>query len=124
MTHWDKLEQEARGIIEKTLEQLPTELQEPSGSIPVVLETSPTPEMCAEGIDTDTLGLFIGESHDMAGENLHPLPGQIFLFLENIWSFAEEDIERYREEVTVTLLHEIGHYLGLDEQDMFDRGLD
>jgi predicted Zn-dependent protease with MMP-like domain len=60
----------------------------------------------------------------MEGEDLNPLPGQILLFLENIWSYVEGDLERYREEVTVTLLHELGHYLGLDEQDMFDRGLD
>jgi len=35
---------------------------------------------------------------------------------------AEED--SYREEVRITFLHELGHYLGLDEGDLFQRGLE
>jgi len=30
----------------------------------------------------------------------------------------------YREEVRVTYLHELGHYLGWDEDDLTARGLD
>jgi len=35
---------------------------------------------------------------------------------------AEEDA--YREEVRITFLHELGHYLGLDEGDLSERGLE
>ena len=59
-----------------------------------------------------------------AEEELGPLPPQIILFLENIWELAEEDEAVYREEIRTTLLHELGHYLGLDEIDLEERGLD
>jgi predicted Zn-dependent protease with MMP-like domain len=51
-------------------------------------------------------------------------PPQIFLFLENIWDQAEADEDAFREEVHITYLHELGHYLGLNEDELFDRGLE
>ena len=53
-----------------------------------------------------------------------PLPPQIILFLENLWDMAESEEEAFREEVHTTYLQELGHYLGLDEDDLFDRGLE
>ena len=53
-----------------------------------------------------------------------PLPPQIILFLENLWEFADADEEIFLDEVHVTFLHELGHYLGLDELDLEDRGLE
>ena len=52
------------------------------------------------------------------------MPPQIILFLENLWDFAEGDESVFREEVATTLLHELGHYLGLDEDELTDRGLE
>ncbi|MBL9137881.1 MAG: metallopeptidase family protein, partial [Verrucomicrobiales bacterium] len=52
------------------------------------------------------------------------LPSQILLFLENLWEFSEEDEEIFLDEVQTTYLHELGHYLGLDEIDLEERGLD
>ncbi|MBL9126699.1 MAG: metallopeptidase family protein, partial [Verrucomicrobiales bacterium] len=48
----------------------------------------------------------------------------ILLFLENLWEFVEGDSDGYYEEVRTTYLHELGHYLGLDEIDLEERGLD
>ena len=48
----------------------------------------------------------------------------IWLFLENIWDYAGRDTAAYREEVRVTYVHELGHYLGLDEDDLEVRDLD
>lgn len=122
MSNWQELVQEAQQIVEETLAHLPGEVRPHAEAIPITLETRPTPAMQEEDISEDTLGLFVGESFDLQGEG--PMPGQILLFLENIWDFAQGDIERYREEVSVTLLHELGHFLGWDERDLFDRGLD
>jgi predicted Zn-dependent protease with MMP-like domain len=48
---------------------------------------------------------------------------RIRLFLDNLWDYAEHDRETYREEVRITLLHELGHYLGLDEAAVTALGL-
>ncbi len=73
---------------------------------------------------SDTLGLFVGEAFPEAFAGIHDLPPQILLFLENIWSYAEQQIPAYREEIRRTYLHELGHYLGLDESDLTARDLD
>jgi predicted Zn-dependent protease with MMP-like domain len=43
--------------------------------------------------------------------------------VENLRDEAEDDPTRFRQEVRTTLLHEIGHFLGLDEDGLSDRGL-
>ena len=53
-----------------------------------------------------------------------PAPTEIILYMENIWEYAGRRSPDFREEVRRTYLHELGHYLGLDEDDLFDRDLD
>ncbi len=72
----------------------------------------------------DLLGLFEGASlADPAPDSAVSLP-RIRLFLDNLWDYADGDIALFREEVRVTLLHELGHYLGLDEDQVADLGLE
>ena len=52
------------------------------------------------------------------------MPAQIILFLGNLWEFAGQEEAAFRQEVRTTLLHELGHYLGLDEDDLMERGLE
>jgi predicted Zn-dependent protease with MMP-like domain len=52
------------------------------------------------------------------------MPRRIILFLDNILEQADGDPAAFRAEVRDTLLHELGHYLGLDEDDLIDRGLE
>jgi predicted Zn-dependent protease with MMP-like domain len=47
----------------------------------------------------------------------------VLLFQRNI-ERAAADRDEVREEIRVTLLHEIGHHVGWDEHDLADRGLD
>lgn len=53
-----------------------------------------------------------------------PTPPQILLYLTSLWEFSGEDPEIFRDEVRVTYLHELGHYLGWGEDDLAQRGLD
>ena len=85
-------------------------------------EPEPNAAILADEYDPDLLGLFIGPP--LAEPEASPLPPQIILFLENLWDFAGEDEEIFREEVRITYLHELGHYLGLDEIDLEERGLE
>jgi predicted Zn-dependent protease with MMP-like domain len=82
----------------------------------------PNAGLQADGIELDTLGLFTGA--EFADEGAMVLPPQIILFLENIWSVAETSEKRSCDEVRTTFLHELGHYLGLDEDDLTERGLE
>ena len=108
--------------VEATILALPKPLRERAAKLPVTFEWQPNRDLQAEGIEPDTLGLFTGA--ELAEEGNVPLPTQIILFLENLWDFAEGDEVIFRKEVRTTLLHELGHYLGLDEDELTERGLD
>jgi predicted Zn-dependent protease with MMP-like domain len=67
-------------------------------------------------LDPELLGLFVGVS---LPERTHfdgpgGLPARILLFQRNLERHAG-DLETLRSEIAITLYHELGHYLGLDE---------
>ena len=100
---------------------MPPRLRKQGQQLPIAFERIPNAGLQADGVDADTLGLFVGP--EFAEEGAIPMPPQIILFLENLWDEAAGDEENFREEVTTTLLHELGHYLGLNEDELSDRGL-
>ena len=87
-------------------------------------EARPGPDLLAEGFEPDILGLFSGNPHGAGQPGDDPSPAQIHLYTANLWDFAEGDIEAYRAEARLTYLHELGHYLGWDEDQVAARGLD
>ena len=108
--------------VEAVLAKLPESLREEAKQLPVTLERIPNAGLLEEGTETDTLGLFIGA--EFAEKGLIPMPTQIILFLGNLWDYAEEDEMAFREEVRTTFLHELGHFLGFDEGELSERGLE
>ena len=120
--NWEKLQALALAEVEATLAALPKALRERAEKLPVTFERQPNAGLQADGIEADTLGLFTGP--ELADEGNVPMPPQIILFLENLWDFAEGDEEIFRDEVHTTFLHELGHYLGLDEDELTERGLE
>jgi predicted Zn-dependent protease with MMP-like domain len=107
--------------IEKTLSELPPPLRAALKEVATVLEEFPSTAHEADGVDSDQLGLFEGAD---AADPASPQMPRIVMWLGNIWEMCEAQEEAYREEVRVTFLHEIGHYLGLDEEDLTQRGLE
>jgi predicted Zn-dependent protease with MMP-like domain len=120
--HWEKLCAAAAREIDATLEDLPGPLRERAAKLPVTFEPRPNAGLQADGIAPDTLGLFTGA--EFAEQESLALPPQIILFLENIWDFVEGEAEGFCDEVHTTFLHELGHYFGLDEDDLTERGLE
>lgn len=120
---WKLLLSLAQEEVQATLDALPPELRERALPLPVIYERVPSAELVADAIEADTLGLFVGEAFPDGEGGPSPLPPQIILFLENLWDFAEGDEEAYLDEVHVTYIHELGHYLGLNEEELEERGL-
>ena len=113
----------AESEVSRTLQSFPSALRASARQLPVSFERRPGKALQKDGIEPDTLGLFVGEPFSETGTTTAPLPAQVILFLENIWEVAEGNEVVYQEEVRATLLHELGHYLGLDETDLEERGL-
>ncbi|MEX1119523.1 MAG: metallopeptidase family protein [Terrimicrobiaceae bacterium] len=104
----------ANEVVATTLASLPDELREAARRVPVLLEKRPDAGDIEAGLDPDLLGLFDPGPHDTP---------HIRLWLKNLWEYSDEEEDIFREEVRVTLLHEIGHLLGWDEEDLDERGL-
>ena len=119
---WKKLCEITSREVEATLKSLPKPLRERATLVAVTLERKPNEDLQQEGIEMDTLGLFCGP--DFVEEEHVPMPPQIILFVENIWEMVEGDEKAFREEIRTTFLHELGHYLGLDEDGLTERGLE
>lgn len=88
-----------------------------------VVEDVPSEELCREfdppAFPGDVLGFFSGGSDDAWAQ----VPPTITLFRRNLERFAY-DRENLIEELRITVFHEVGHFLGLDEDDLEARGLD
>jgi predicted Zn-dependent protease with MMP-like domain len=111
----DRIERVAR----KTIDEVPEEFAVLLKNVPVMLESRPSRSLVETGFDPRAYGLFEGPEH---GEDDVPAPTRVVLFTSNLLaSFSGEELD---EQVEITVLHELGHYFGLDEEDMERLGLD
>lgn len=113
----------ARRIVVQTLHHLPPELRAAARQVPVCFEDFPDTALVADGLDPDILGLFVGAPRHEQANDAGP-PPQIILYLENILVEGKEAGTGFHQEVRRTYLHELGHYLGLDEKALAERDLD
>lgn len=98
---------------------LPEGIKEQAATCPVYFEGKPAPD---DDIEDDILGLFEGASLiDELGPDAMP---RVRIFVENLWEYTERDEQDFRDEVGTTYLHELGHYLGWDEDEVAERGLE
>jgi predicted Zn-dependent protease with MMP-like domain len=114
----------AQPIVASAQRRLPPEVRAVAESVPVCYEPFPNDDILAEGWEPDILGMFVGHAFHGELDAGASLPPQILLFLENLWDFAEGDSQVFRDEVRLTYLHELGHYLGWDEDEIAARGLE
>jgi predicted Zn-dependent protease with MMP-like domain len=119
--NWKRLLELAQAEVAQTIAELPADLRSRAVTLPVTYEPAPSRALIDDGIEPDTLGLFVGG--EFAHEHEVLMPAQIILYLDNLRDMVEGDEELYCEEVRITYIHELGHYLGLDEDELEERGL-
>lgn len=107
-------------VAREVLDGLPSPFAERLAHVPVVLERRPSRALVESGFDPRSLGLFEGASF---GDHDTPSPTRIVIFVNNLLAEFPEDPE-LSEEIEITVLHEIGHFFNLDEDDMIRLGLD
>lgn len=112
-------------LVGEILESMPDDLSEAIENVGIHIEEVPDASIL-EGQDhlsPNILGLYVGVPlPDQSVMGPAPFPAQIFLFRRNIERYARTH-DDVREELRITLIHEIGHHLGLDEDDLAARGL-
>src|ERR1043166_6116379 len=95
---WSYLLSLAESEVSRTLQSLPHTLRKKARQLPVSFERQPGKALQLDGIEPDTLGLFVGEPFSETGTTSSPLPAQVILFLGNLWDVAEGNGAVYQEE--------------------------
>src|SRR3954447_25627098 len=117
-------EAEVAAVAEAALDELPARARALLQGIPIVIAELPAEADVATGLDPRVLGLFSGTAHGEGGTALGGQPGltEIVLFRRNL-ERAARDADELCEEIRTTLLHETGHFFGLDEAALEEMGL-
>jgi predicted Zn-dependent protease with MMP-like domain len=115
-------------VVEDALAELPEPVRRYLENVAVTVEDLPEVEELLASDPPHSpsiLGIFrgspLGDKASM--DPWSHFPSSIALFQRNLERYAR-DREDLLEEIRVTLLHEVGHFLGLDEDQLRDLGLD
>lgn len=103
-------------------ESLPEDFRRHLREVPILVEDVPSEDVLlgeSPPLDPELLGLFVGTAladRQWSGGGADA-PPRILLFRRNVERYAT-DVEDLRKQIAVTLYHELGHYLGLDEEQL------
>jgi predicted Zn-dependent protease with MMP-like domain len=109
-------------ILEKLIEQLPPHIQAMLEEVPLIVEDEPSDALLDEmdvDDETDLLGLHWGVALTHRSVEAPPaFPDRMMLFRGPVLRAAGHSLPRLEKQIRITLLHEIGHHFGLDEDDL------
>lgn len=121
---WESRIRRAEAIVSEVRAALPEPVRAAAAGVAVRLDRRVPRHWLDDGVEPDSLGLFSGPSMRDAGAGAGDEAPLVSLFLENILDWCGGDEDAFDEEVERTFLHELGHFLGLEEDDMAPRDLD
>jgi len=123
----DRFDRELEGV----LSEMPPLVHELLERIPLHVEDHPSREVMEEKgvIEPDELcGLFTGVSiQHRSVEDPAQLPDVVTIYRLGILAAARDDdgrlsTRRLRDEIRITILHELAHFHGLDEEELEELG--
>lgn len=113
--------------IEEARARLPEEFDRLLENVAIQIEDLPDESILRDyepPMDPCLLGLFVGVplAEKSTTDTTPRLPDRVLIYQRNLERSCE-DRETLVDEIYTTLYHEIGHYLGFDEDDLAERGL-
>jgi predicted Zn-dependent protease with MMP-like domain len=101
-------------LVEQALDDLPEAFREKLTNVAIMVEDLPPEEPKRGGL---LLGLFHGVPRTEKSIFFSSPPDRIFLYQRNIEAVCRSEAE-VRRQIRATLLHEVGHYFGLNEDEL------
>ena len=118
-------EKEFDGIVKKALQRIPGEIRGYLNNIVITVQKRPSKRMREEielALDEPLLGLFEGVPLIERSVTSPPLyPDMIYLFQEPLEAMCET-LEELQEEIEITVVHEVAHYVGMTEERLAELG--
>jgi len=108
--------EEFERLVEAALEAIPDEIASLVRNVAVIVEDDAPPD------DPDLLGLYDGIAlTERYGDPLMELPDRIFIYRRPLLAYCD-DAAHLVEEVRVTVVHEIAHHFGIDDDRLDELG--
>jgi predicted Zn-dependent protease with MMP-like domain len=105
-------------LVVDELDLLPDDMVEGLENVVFVTEDRP------EDGSLDLLGLYDGVALTERGQyGFGELPDRIILYREPLLAVSE-DVEELKDQIHVTLVHEIAHFYGIDDEQLHELGWD
>jgi predicted Zn-dependent protease with MMP-like domain len=108
-------------LVERALAELPEEFAEFLEEVPIEVRDQPSAaQLGRAGVGRGglLLGLYVGRPRTLRSvEDSGAIPDVIYIFQQPIETVCHNEQELVRQ-VRVTVLHEIGHHFGLNEDDL------
>jgi len=102
--------------VRTALDSLPPELSEAMSNVEIVVEDE-------NSEDPNIFGLYLGiPLTERGGEYAGALPDKIAVYRLPLEDEFGDDPERLMEEIRITVLHEIAHHFGIDEDRLAELG--
>lgn len=111
---WDVLFERAEAVVNETIASLPDDVRNEAAQVPCLFR-----QWARDIYGRPALGLYTAFQPDRISTE----GGLIFLFIGDLqWHCVQAGLN-FDDEVRKTYLHELGHHLGWDEDDLRNRGL-
>ena len=112
-------------LVSKAIDELPEEFREKLQNVAIIIEDWPSDELLErmEVRDGNTLfGLYEGVPLTQRGYFTEPLyPDRILIFQRSIEEECNSP-EQIKQEVKITLVHEVAHFFGIDDDYLHEIG--
>jgi predicted Zn-dependent protease with MMP-like domain len=103
-------------LVDRALDEIPDELAALVRNVVVLVEDEPPAD------DPDLLGLYDGVAlTERYGDYGMQLPDRIFVFRNPLQEMCA-DVAELEEEVRITVVHEVAHHFGIDDDRLHDLG--
>ena len=122
-------------LVRQAYEDVPPKVKQALANVDISVEEWPDPAVVgpgelaasydegdreAEGGDASLFGLYVGVPVTER-QGVPELPDRIVIYRQPILQSCK-NLADARKEIRITLLHEVGHYLGMDEEDLHGLG--
>lgn len=106
-------------LVAEALDAVPEPFQSRLDNVEVIVEEVPPPEIQSQFKGGLLLGLYQGVPQPRRSVMSMQLPDLISIYQRNIEAVCRSEAE-IRRQVRDTVVHEIGHHFGLDEEELSD----